>query len=632
MRRILFFLPAIIVLACLDSCRKVEPSVKAYFELGLDECQLYEDIEVKNLSTATGTVIGLCKWEWEDQVSWETNLTALSFNSVGKKTVTLTVWAEEGAAPASVFSRTVTVFNNNEPPVVDFTMPASATQDQPFTLTDRSSDNTGRIVSWLWDIAGVTSTEQNPTVTLISWGDNLDVKLTVTDNYGASASLTQKINVTKSTGHDLSLAWSKSYDTAGYVYWTSPALSPDGSKIYVSSTGYHLVCFDTAGNQLGSVNIGAHGANPYTYASGGTASINNQSPTPSVGEDGKVYIPVQFFENPGNAPSGVLEASDGGLVCAYPGCSGEAWYFSTGQKSTYRFVAAPVFGDYVAITLKENDSAKLAQNFGVFNRQTGALVQAIVCDQGSYGGIAVNADMTMVYSSSRKGAGYKVARYSGTWSTSANSDAGRLTNYLGGNDESLETKGFQPAISSDNKVYVCVSTGSSTQMVCACYDLSAYTGSKPTALWQTTVDATSYQSGFGAVLDAAGNAYFMAGNKIFRLNGSNGAKAWEYSVVGGVGVAAIDSKGYLYVCSPSENKLLKLSSASGQLVTSISLDVPKSCPTIAEDGSIYVTGNSGGKPTLYKVVGTGANKTVAPGPNWSQLGANPRKNGIAPAR
>ena len=56
----------------------------------------------------------------------------------------------------------------------------------------------------------------------------------------------------------------------------------------------------------------------------------------------------------------------------------------------------------------------------------------------------------------------------------------------------------------------------------------------------------------------------------------------------------------------------------------------KSCPTIAANGDIYVTGNSGGVPTLYKIVGTGSQKSVAPGSNWSQLGCNPQKNGCAP--
>lgn len=123
----------------------------------------------------------------------------------------------------------------------------------------------------------------------------------------------------------------------------------------------------------------------------------------------------------------------------------------------------------------------------------------------------------------------------------------------------------------------------------------------------------------------------MGGDKVFRLNGVTGHLDWEYALTSGaIGVAAIDSKGYLYVCDSNGNRIIKLSSASGQEVASLPVNNPKSCPTIAADGSIYVTGNKDGVPTLYKIVGTGANKTVAPGSNWSQLGCNPQKNGCAP--
>lgn len=624
MKRILYIFA--IAFLSLASCKKAVPTVTAYFEVGANECQILESISVTNLSSAIDTQIGLCKWEWEDQVSYQNDLGSVSFSTVGEHTIKLTVWGEQGVAQPNTFTRTIRAYDNNEPPIVAFDLPASAVQDKPLQFTDRSTDATGRIVSWEWNIGGVNSTEQNPVVSFISWGDGIDVTLKVTDNYGASSSLTKKMNITKSGGHELKVEWSQIYDDKGYVYWTSPAISPDGSKIYVSSSGYNLVCFSTSGNEIGRFDIGSRGANPNTYKDG-SASFYNQTPTPSVAPDGKVYIPVQFYESPGNAPAGTT--GNGGIFCVKPGCAGEEWFFSTGVKSSYRYVAAPIFGDNVAICLKENDSQLINENFGVINRNTGELVQALCCDQGSLGGIAVAGDWTFVYGAARKGAGYKVARYAGTWSPSANNDNGRKTNFLNGSD--YETKGFQPAISKDNLVYVCVSV-SSTHMVCACYDLTSYTGSAPTPIWQTTVVAASSQCGYGAVLDDAGNAYFMAGDKVFRLNRKDGSVAWTFNLAStAVGVAAIDSKGYLYVCDRSGNRLIKLSSASGQLVSEVAVSDPKSCPTIAKDGTIYVTGNNSGKPILYKIVGTGENKTVAPGSNWSQLGANPQKNGCAPS-
>lgn len=607
------------------SCQR-EPSVKALFSTDKDVYEIQEEVVLKNLSSAEGVQIGMCKWEWDGNTSYQYDLESISFPNVGEYTIRLTVYAEEGVTEPSVCERTVSVFNNNEPPIAAFEAPSSAVQDSPVTFTDKSSDNTGRIVSWLWDIGGVISTEQNPTVTFISWGE-VEVILTVTDNYGASSSAVKTVSVSKSGGHELQVEWSRAYDTKGFVYWTSPAVTPDGSRIYVSSTGYHLVCFDSEGNEKGSYNIGENGANPYSYNNPSSPSINNQSPTPSIDEDGNVYIAVQFYEKPQSTTTG-----NGGLFSIKPDCAGKNWYFPTGVKSSYRFLATPVFSNYVVICLKENDSALINQNAGIINRNTGQLVQAINCDQGSYGGMAVSSEGTIVYGASRADAGYKVAiGGNGNWSPSANSDAGRLTNLLNGKGD---TKGYQPAISSDGLVYVCVSAGSSSQMVCACYDLAAYSpGAPPKELWIRTIDNTNTpQCGYGAVLDEAGNAYFMSGDRLFRLNKVDGSLAWSYPLKSTcVGVAAIDSKGYLYVCESTENRILKISSASGELVSELDdIPNPKSCPTIGPDGSIYVTANNGGVPTLYKIVGTGENKSVAPGPNWSQLGSNPQKNCCAP--
>lgn len=615
---------SIIVLSLVAlSCQK-EQSLKALFTTDKDIYEIQEEVVIENLSSSKGVEIGMCKWEWNGQTSYQYDLGSVSFNEVGEYTIRLTVYAEEGVISPVSYERTVSVFNNNEPPLAAFDAPATAVQDAPIQFTDRSTDNTGRIVSWLWDIGGVISTEQNPSVTFISWGE-VRVSLTVTDNYGASSSVSKTVQVSQSDGHDMQVAWSKAYDTKGYVYWTSPAVNQDGSRIYVSSTGYHLVCFDADGNEKGRYDIGEKGANPYSYSNASSPSINNQSPTPSIDADGNVYIAVQFYEKPQSTTTG-----EGGLFSIKPDCAGLNWYFCTGEKSSYRYLAAPIFGNYVAICLKENDSNFINQNAGVLNRSTGQLVQAINCDQGSFGGMAVSRESTIVYGASRTDAGYKVAPGGyGSWNPSANSDAGRKTNLLSADGE---TKGFQPAISSDGLVYVCVSASSSSKLVCACFDLAAYVpGAQPQPIWKTSVDAYSPQCGYGAVLDDAGNAYFLGGDKIFRLNKVDGSLAWSYDLTSTcVGTAAIDSKGYLYVCVPADNKIIKLSSASGQLVSELEIPNPKSCPTIGPDGSIYVTTNSAGVPTLYKIVGTGAGKSVAPGSNWSQLGANPQKTCCAP--
>lgn len=530
MKGIFLAITALIILAC--SCNKNGISVNADFTVSKNACDIGEAIEVFNKSTVNGTIVGLCKWEWDGNVSYDYDLEVVSFSSKGEHTITLTIYAEEGVVKPSTCSQTVVVADS----------------------------------------------------------------------------------------HALAVEWSKEYDTKGYVYWTSPAISPDGNLVYVSSTGYHLVCFDSKGNQKGSFNIGSKGANPYS-----SSSINNQSPTPSVDSEGNVYIAVQFYENPTTTTDG-----NGGLFSVKPMCSGENWYFPTGKTSSYRFLASPIYNDYIALCLRSHDGSLIPDNAGIIRRQTGELVQALTCDQGSFGGAAFNRDGTLVYGAARENAGYKVARRnSDVWTTSANSDAGRLTNLL---NAMGHTKGFQPAISNDGYIYLCVSTGDSQEMVCALYNLAEYTaGSSLAAEWTTTVATTTYQCGFGAVLDEAGNAYYLGGNKLFRLNRDDGTLDWSIDLTSGcVGVPAIDSAGFLYVCVPNDDKVIKVDSVDGRVVAQVAVPFPKSCPTIAPDGSVYVTANKNNKPALYKIVGTGANKTTAPGRNWSQLGCNPQKSGLAP--
>ena len=151
-------------------------------------------------------------------------------------------------------------------------------------------------------------------------------------------------------------------------------------------------------------------------------------------------------------------------------------------------------------------------------------------------------------------------------------------------------------------------------------------GSFPKPIWKQRIPATVARNGYGCVLDDEGNAYYMSGYSIFRLNKEDGYKAWEVALTSGTsgncGVAAIDQLGYLYVCDLNGGKLLKMSSANGQIISEFDFaGKARSCPTIATDGSIYVNVNKNG-PKLYKIR---CAKTTGPGSNWSQLGGNQQK-------
>lgn len=83
--------------------------------------------------------------------------------------------------------------SGNVPPVADFTFAAT---DLAVNFTDASTDSDGNIASWAWDFGDSgTSSAQNPTHTYAS-GGTYNVTLTVTDNDGATDSVTKPVTVT----------------------------------------------------------------------------------------------------------------------------------------------------------------------------------------------------------------------------------------------------------------------------------------------------------------------------------------------------------------------------------------------------------------------------------------------------
>lgn len=101
-----------------------------------------------------------------------------------------------GADSSCALSNTISISAANLPPKADFTFaPEFPEVNQEVQFTDRSSDPDGSVTAWKWEFDdGTTSTERHPKHKFGA-KRKYNVKLTVTDNGGATNSITKVVPV-----------------------------------------------------------------------------------------------------------------------------------------------------------------------------------------------------------------------------------------------------------------------------------------------------------------------------------------------------------------------------------------------------------------------------------------------------
>ncbi len=150
------------------------------------------DLDCTFTDASTDSDGAVVSWQWDfgDGATSTDQHPTHVYGSAGTYTVTLTVTDDDGAS-ANV-SQSVTVSAANVAPVAAF---GESCVDLDCTFTDASTDSDGAVVSWQWDFGdGATSTDQHPTHAYGSAG-TYTVTLTVTDDDGAVANVSQSVTV-----------------------------------------------------------------------------------------------------------------------------------------------------------------------------------------------------------------------------------------------------------------------------------------------------------------------------------------------------------------------------------------------------------------------------------------------------
>lgn len=181
------------------ACNK-EPAVKviAGFTTNKDVYHVGEELLIENTSVVENDILAFCRWEYgvvgATQKSYGLELEGLSFDEPGLYTITLTAYAEQGVGEDK-YSHKVLVIDENDIPWADFDCPATAKVGDEVVFVDKSVDNIGGIVGWLWNIGGVEYNFDSPLVVFDAPALGVEVTLTVTDAYGLTGTVTKTIDI-----------------------------------------------------------------------------------------------------------------------------------------------------------------------------------------------------------------------------------------------------------------------------------------------------------------------------------------------------------------------------------------------------------------------------------------------------
>ena len=249
-----------------------------------------------------------------------------TYSTPGDKSVTLTVTDDDGATDS--VTKTITVAPLNVKPTAAFT---STVSDLAVSFDGASSsDPDGTVDSYAWDFGdGATSTQVSPNHTYTTAGDK-SVTLTVTDDDGATDTVTKTVTATSPPNIKPTAAFSSS--TSGLSFnGTSTSTDSDGSVVSLA--------WDFGDNTP----LSTTGSVTHTYTVAGDYEVTLTA-TDDDGATDAVTRTITVTAPPANVkPTAAFSSSVSDLTASFDGAGSTdsdgtvdsyAWTFGDGATST----------------------------------------------------------------------------------------------------------------------------------------------------------------------------------------------------------------------------------------------------------------------------------------------------------
>lgn len=550
---------------------------------------------------ATGTSITSYLWEFgdgEESVSTEASPTHTYYKD-GPFIVKLTVTDSNGL-PASIQKNIVVV----NPTKADFScdMEEYLAGDK-VKFTDKSfAKSPTEITAWSWsfgDAAGSTSDARNPEFSYTEPG-TYPVTLTVTDSYGLNKSVTRSVNVL-----DPSMLVNPRWFAAlggGVKGGSSPALSPDGSYVYMMRSlagedSAALLAFTTVDGQKAweldlSDAMAQNGASP-------AATAKDIFSSPSVAPDGTIYVIVRDLQS---------TTKDRGLYTLAINSNGSVkWCKKTGESGNNLFAITPAIDAsgnvYVAHRSKEmyklspGGDATVISGLGDITAGVSLTKDGIafVVGKGNVGIYAVDI-----------AAGANKWLYNDGFGDAADAFTGAL-------------RSATPSIGSDGTIYMVIDKASGGAVVALTQE--------GTAKW--VYDTAGAIPDGGVAIAEDGTLYANGGTDpatgLIALN-HDGTLAWTFATIANVQTAPlIDNRGYVHIVDAMANYYVVRTDGTlfGQTKLGTSCT---SAPVMDNQGRLFTVVNKDGIQTVVCATSKATSySTTSP---WAMRGQNPCRTGL----